>query len=233
MGEMSSSAPVSQPGYRGALSPPLSHPAPGGGVIELRLRESSQLFDALDPSPFHEKELDRHAEAYIVESVRELLSRSPSKLLIYIDRPLEATAGAIDTPQVIGDAIRAHFKRRSRFAQRDLRQLIHRGAISLAIGLTFLAAVFMAAQFALSVIGESPLARLLNEGLLIGGWVAMWRPLEIFLYDWWPILGERRIFDRLARLPVEVIRPAASAARPAEAISPAAAIERPLDPAAF
>ena len=27
--------------------------------------------------------------------------------------------------------------------------------------------------------------------------MAMWRPLEVFLYDWWPIRAEARLFDRL------------------------------------
>ena len=32
----------------------------------------------------------------------------------------------------------------------------------------------------------------------------MWRPLEVFLYDWWPILGEARLLDRLSRMPVRI-----------------------------
>jgi len=32
----------------------------------------------------------------------------------------------------------------------------------------------------------------------------MWRPLEIFLYDWWPIRAEARLFDRLAAMPVRI-----------------------------
>jgi hypothetical protein len=39
---------------------------------------------------------------------------------------------------------------------------------------------------------------------VIGGWVAMWRPLEIFLYDWWPIVAERKLFDRLSTMPVRI-----------------------------
>jgi hypothetical protein len=42
------------------------------------------------------------------------------------------------------------------------------------------------------------------EGLLIVGWVAMWGPLDIFLYGWWPIYSRCRLFDRLARLEVEM-----------------------------
>jgi hypothetical protein len=45
---------------------------------------------------------------------------------------------------------------------------------------------------------------LFEQGLLIVGWVAMWRPLEIFLYDWWPIVGERRIHGRLSRMEVRI-----------------------------
>jgi len=48
------------------------------------------------------------------------------------------------------------------------------------------------------------LGGILLEGLLIGGWVAMWRPLEIFLYDWWPIRAQARLFDRLADMPVTI-----------------------------
>ena len=45
---------------------------------------------------------------------------------------------------------------------------------------------------------------------MIGGWVALWRPLEIFLYDWWPIRAEARLFDRLAASRVELVTPGAN-----------------------
>ena len=48
------------------------------------------------------------------------------------------------------------------------------------------------------------LAEIVRESLLIGGWVAMWRPLEVFLYDWWPIRNEAKNFDRLAEMPVRI-----------------------------
>ena len=30
------------------------------------------------------------------------------------------------------------------------------------------------------------------------------RPLEIYLYDWWPVRDERRVFERLSRMSVRV-----------------------------
>jgi hypothetical protein len=53
-------------------------------------------------------------------------------------------------------------------------------------------------------LGEEGLGALLRESLLIGGWVAMWRPMEIFLYDWWPIRAEGKLYDRLSVMPVRI-----------------------------
>jgi hypothetical protein len=62
----------------------------------------------------------------------------------------------------------------------------------------------IAAQFVSRRAGTSGITEVLHESLSIGGWVAMWRPLEIFLYDWWPIRAEARRFDRLAVMPVRL-----------------------------
>jgi len=47
-------------------------------------------------------------------------------------------------------------------------------------------------------------SRILDEGLLIIGWVALWRPLEIFLYDWWPIRRKQAVLRQLAVIPIDV-----------------------------
>jgi len=40
--------------------------------------------------------------------------------------------------------------------------------------------------------------------LLIFGWVANWRPIEIFLYEWWPIVRRRNLYRRLAAAEVDL-----------------------------
>jgi hypothetical protein len=167
----------------------------------VRLRELNQLFDVLDPSPFREKDLDGKAEEFIVESVKELPARASCELLIHLDQPTR-----LSDLSVAGDAIRVHFARRSRLMRRDLRRLLRRGLISLGIGVAFLAVFFILAQVVGRLMGESGLATLFREGLIIVGWVAMWRPLEIFLYDWWPIVGQRRLYDRLSRIGVRIVQ---------------------------
>ena len=59
------------------------------------------------------------------------------------------------------------------------------------------------AHFAVGVLFENPWRRLLEESLLILGWVANWRPLEIFLYEWWPLARRRDLYARLSRADIE------------------------------
>jgi hypothetical protein len=72
------------------------------------------------------------------------------------------------------------------------------------IGVVFLALGVVVGQALERMFGPGRLSAFLHESLLIGGWVVMWRPLEIFLYDWWPIRAEARLLERLAKMPVHL-----------------------------
>jgi hypothetical protein len=63
--------------------------------------------------------------------------------------------------------------------------------------------VCLSARELLASLG-SAVSRVLAEGFLIAGWVALWGPIDVFLYGWWPIAGRRRLLARLARIDVEV-----------------------------
>jgi hypothetical protein len=82
--------------------------------------------------------------------------------------------------------------------------LFRHGRTSLLIGLTVLAGAIALGDFLANLLKTSRIGEILRESLTIGGWVSMWRPLEVFLYDWWPIRNEARLSDRLAAMPVRV-----------------------------
>lgn len=181
----------------------VSHGMPNGdGLIEMRLRAIDQLFDPVDPSPFGEQDLSQWAAEYIVESVKEMQAPVPSGLVISIEEPCDS-----DRASVIGKAVRTFFARQANLRRRSLRRLQRRGVTTLAIGVTFLAAFFGISRFVAWMLGNGPVPTLLREGSLIVGWVAMWRPIEIFLYDWWPIVGEMRMYDRLSRMETRIVIP--------------------------
>src|SRR6185437_10695799 len=75
---------------------------------------------------------------------------------------------------------------------------------SLLIGLVALAAAIALGDFLAALMKGSRIGEIARESLTIGGWVSMWRPLEVFLYDWWPIRAEARLFDRLSSMSVSI-----------------------------
>jgi hypothetical protein len=176
------------------------------GSIDLHLKEVTQLFDSLDACPFYERDLATEAEAYIVDSARELPQR-PQLIVVYLDQ----SSCQEDEARKLQTAIHEHFARKQELATRQLRNLLRHGWISLLIGLTFLGMLLGLSEVIVPQMTASPLASILSESLVIGGWVALWRPLEIFLYDWWPIAGQRKTYALLTRTPVEVVLEHASA----------------------
>jgi hypothetical protein len=173
---------------------------PSCELIEVRVAELRQLFNAIDPSPFHQRDLDPRADEFIVDWAKDLPRHAPLALLVHLDRP----AGMPNEAVILRDATHEFFRRRATESRRKLRELFQRGRISLLIALGFLTLASVAADAIATSFARSRLAEVLREGLLIGGWVAMWRPLEVFLYDWWPIRADARLFDRLSTMPVKI-----------------------------
>jgi len=52
-------------------------------AIESRVEKIGQLFDTLDPFPFRERDLDEHAEEYIVGWAREFPRKQSIKIIVY------------------------------------------------------------------------------------------------------------------------------------------------------
>lgn len=184
--------------------------APGAGLpadcarIEVQVAELRQLFNSMDPAPFRERDLDPKAEAFIVDWARELRRDAPLALVVTVSRetPAAEDVGALQ------QAIREYFAHSAAETRARLRQLFRTGRWALVIGLAFVAAANLIGDVVADLVGKYNYGRFLHESIVIGAWVALWRPMEIFLYDWWPILGEARLFDRLSAMRVEVHRAA-------------------------
>ena len=169
--------------------------------IEVHVAELKQLFNAIDPSPFRERDLDPNAEEFIVEWGRELPRDARLALVVHLDRP----AGLPEEAAVLRDAVREFFAVRAETTRRRLRQLFRVGRTSLLIGIVFVAITVAAGDLIAKALQGQRLGEIIKESLLIGGWVAMWRPLEVFLYDWWPIRQEAQLYDRLSAMPVRIV----------------------------
>ncbi len=165
-------------------------------VVKVHLDDLSKLFDAMDPSPLLSKSLNPAVVEHIVESAKEFSYRAPIALVLCVDQ----ISPNLSNERGICEATRAYFSHLSRQARHRLRLHLRRGVISLIIGLSVLALALIGSR----LLGDDTISSTLRESMDIGGWVALWRPMEMFLYDWWPILGDKIFYKRLGRMPIQI-----------------------------
>ena len=187
-------APTDNVARRGAASQ-----GPAAGEIELNLQDINQLFNTMDPSPFHQKDLDHDAEEFILSWAQEFPRNEPLKLTIHLQNlpARENVAG------VAAEGVHNYFAYRARLNRMELKRLFKQGRAALFVGLGFLGACLLIIELLL-LNRPTGLPNFLTQSLTIAGWVAMWRPMEIYLYEWWPIRARGRIFEKLSRIPIQV-----------------------------
>lgn len=166
-------------------------------TLELRVRELSQLFNSLDPTPFLNRDLDQACEAFIENWALALPKDSRLHLVIHVEQSVDPA----EASELLADAIHHHYGYKIDLVRGELAQLLSQGRTSLAIGLGFVAACLSIGE-AIGALGH--LGKIGRESLTIIGWVAMWRPVQIFLYDWWPLTRRIRTLENLRYARVSV-----------------------------
>lgn len=167
--------------------------------IELQLSDIKGFFNSFDPAPFLKRDLDDRAASYITESVREQSLKKEMLLRVYLPK----TQVLSQSEKAITLALQNYYGYMLGVNRRKLRNLLRDGQQSLVIGMTFLAACLLLSEAAVQQLSGF-LSRVLGEGLLIAGWVALWHPISIFLYGWWPLTKERRVFEKIKTMKVEL-----------------------------
>jgi hypothetical protein len=173
----------------------------GGNVIEVRISRIEQLFNSFDPSPFDERDLDDDAEAHIANWAREL--PADQRLSIVLHMPAAEAAKAEQTG--LAAALANYFRTRADWMDRDRRELFRLGWRYLLVGLVVLSACLLISQLLPRLLGEGPTTRVVQEGLIILGWVANWKPMETFLYDWWPLKRRAALYRRIGNADIAIV----------------------------
>jgi len=165
--------------------------------VALRLDSLKQFFNSMDPSPFYEKDLDPDAEHYIVSLAEEFPLAESVSLVLHLDAP-----DTTETSAIIEEAVHNHFRNLARLSRLEFRHMMRVGSRSLVIGLAVLTSCLLLSE--LIAKQDGALMEILRQSLLIGGWVAMWQPMQTYLYGWWPLRRRRLIYEKLRRMPVHL-----------------------------
>jgi hypothetical protein len=177
--------------------PPDTSPKPG--VIEIRINSVAQLFNSFDPSPFKARDLDDNAEEFIVGWAREFPVSTKLRIVVHLSPQECETDGA----RTLAESVSQHFEYRADVMRRELTELFRSGRRYLLVGLSIFAICHLAAEVVHTSFSGT-FSEGVEQGLIIIGWVANWRPFELLLYDWWPLRRRIRLYERLATAEIEV-----------------------------
>lgn len=168
--------------------------------LEIHIDTETQLFNSMDPAPFRRRELDPAVVDYIIAFAEKAPSRADLGLAIQLD----SAPPGVDVEMIVANAVCENFRRMAADTRRTLRRLFHDGRISLVIGVAFVALAVMIGEWLSGYLAMSNYARVVSESFIIGSWVALWHPVNIFLFDWWPLRRAARLYDRLSQMTVKV-----------------------------
>jgi hypothetical protein len=169
-------------------------------LIEIKLSSIMQLFNSFDPAPFHEKELDTAAEHYIIDTVKDFPAKTKFKIIIYLPKELAESERA----QKIKPAIQYHFEYRVMGADRKFRSHFRHGRSTMLIGLSFLTIALIARQM-VSHLNNQLVAQIFADALLIIGWAAMWEPITVMLYELWPIIKMKKVYQKISEMEIDIV----------------------------
>lgn len=171
-------------------------------TIRIAVAALVELFDAPGFDPLA-GQLERHSGMErVLQAIDELPSRHEP---VQVEIALPRQAASASSPTDVVAAIDAYCRWEIDELRRELKLTRRRGLQSLWIGLPFLAICLGLSGASTAAFGTAGLGNLLSNSLVIIGWVALWRPTEVLLYDWWPIRDRMRLFQRFERAAVTVV----------------------------
>ena len=164
-------------------------------ILEVRILNVDQIFDNRDPAPFRERDLDSDFVDYLVDGVRDLGTAAPIRIIVGL--------GEGCPPGQIEDAVHRYFEQALARSRRNRREQVRSGGIALAIaGVAILVLTGLGQLVAMTI--PNPLGAGLQTALEISGWVFMWRPIEVLIYDGIPVRREQRVLSAIRAAPIDV-----------------------------
>lgn len=158
---------------------------------------------------FHEREIDPLNKRYdaasgidrIITELKPKSLRQPIRATIFL--PPDRVSDGLE--KQLSEAIHDYCGVQIHRIEQEMASLRWQGIKALQIGVVFLAACLLLSAFfgGLEKLPEF-LRAFLSEGFLIAGWVSLWHPTELLLYEWWPHWRDKRLYERIGDIEIVV-----------------------------
>lgn len=143
--------------------------------------------------------LNKDVEEFIIEEAEDLPRNAPIRLTVHI-----AFEEVPKTDEVVA-AIHKHFAYCKEKSTKQLKKTLRLGWRSFLIGFIFLIIMFALIKVIVTLFPNNGFITTIQESFVILSWVALWRPAELLLYEWYPFKRDANLFDRLAKCKVHIV----------------------------
>lgn len=174
----------------------------GSILIDVHISSMDQFYNLLDPSPEEEKDLDEETETYIRNAVEDLTpeERKRARIVLYLCPNLYQNS---TTRKQMEQAVTANFAYRLYHENRKYAFALERGRRYLLRGLIFLVLCLVISSVFTRIFEQNDVNLALDQSFVIIGWVALWKPVEFYLYDRRDLLDDLAVLEALTAMPVE------------------------------
>jgi len=172
---------------------------PSDTEFAIRLRSIEELFWEFDARPVARRKLSGGARWSLLDEWERVRETEPSSLVIY--------APESERSETDEDAVRASIHRSLRAASgrlKDIEPLSRQEKVAARIGILFLF-LSIVVSTAIDQATDDVVAEGFAQGILVVGWVALWRPAERFVVEVVPHLINRRRIAEFADIDVRFV----------------------------
>ena len=166
--------------------------------IILQIADINELL-RLPGSVYRKRTLKTDAEEFIVEEAETFPGKTD------ISFKVRLALSEAKHKDEIGSAIHRHFCYRKEQSQKEYKRIFQYGWRILIIAFALLAVIFSVTEITFHLLPDNKLVLFIRESFIIFGWVALWRPLELLLYDWYPVKTKIKLYYRLEYSSVQVV----------------------------
>ena len=170
--------------------------------ITLHLKDIRDLFVEPDPDPFDPHPQYISGLEYVAQvALRAADQRKGARLAIYL--PPDQVASGLDAK--VKQAVERYCDHQIELNRAELAGERWKGFKALQTGIVVLVIALAVSTFFrnLAILPEF-LREVLGEGFLIAGWVSLWFPAEVLLYEWWPNWWQMNTYKTISRMPIEI-----------------------------
>jgi len=162
-------------------------------LIKIYTTKVEDLYEDFDKkSSFIKKDLKDNLKEYLYESAYEIGNR-PFKIQFYFEEKITE-----DSSLKLHSSIQEYFSYLQFLKKKVMKENIKNSIIFSIIGFLL---VFI--SFSLSIY-DKMYFKIISEGIMIGGWVALWEALATILVGWLPLRKELKIYNKIANAKIDI-----------------------------